>query len=77
MIGVKLVKDTFEDVEKVRTGKKKDIFKIKPVKAKDISGAGLTLATGYLFGPFIPFNRLKNYRFPMKKSKGDYINKAK
>lgn len=67
MIGVKLVKDTFEDVEKVRTGKKKDIFKIKPVKSKDIAGAGLTLTTGYLFGPFIPFKKLKNYRFPIKK----------
>ena len=45
--------------------KQKDIelFKIKAVKPKDIAGAGLTLSVGYLVGPFIPFKKLKNWRF--------------
>lgn len=43
--------------------KKVDLFKIKPVKPKDITGAGLTLSVGYLVGPFIPFKKLKNWRF--------------
>ena len=41
----------------------KNLFKIKVVKPKDISGAGLTLSVGYMVGPFIPFNKLKNWRF--------------
>ncbi len=43
--------------------KEKDLFKIKAVKSKDIAGAGLTLSVGYLVGPFIPFNKLKQWRF--------------
>jgi hypothetical protein len=42
---------------------KKDLFKIRPVSAKDIAGAGLTLSVGYIIGPFIPFKKLKNWRF--------------
>ena len=38
----------------------KHLFKIKAVKPKDIAGAGLTVSRGYLVGPFIPFNKLKN-----------------
>jgi len=41
----------------------KDAFKIKVVEPKAITGAGLTLVTGHIFGPFIPFNKLKNWRF--------------
>lgn len=63
MIAVKMTKDIYKDVEKVRTGKKKNIVNIRPVKPKDIAGAGLTLSVGYLVGPFIPFKKLKNWRF--------------
>lgn len=47
----------------MKVNKPKDLFKIRPVKDKDIVGAGLTLSVGYLVGPFIPFNKLKNWRF--------------
>jgi len=63
MIAVKMVQNIYKDVDKIHTGKKKDIFNIKPVKPKDIAGAGLTLSVGYIVGPFIPFKKLKNWRF--------------
>lgn len=38
-------------------------------KKYDPSGAGFTLMTGYLFGPFIPFKDLKNYKYSKIKKK--------
>lgn len=43
--------------------KNEKLWDIKPVKSKDIVGASLTLSVGYLIGPFIPFKKLKNWRF--------------
>ena len=34
MIAYKMVKDIYEDVEKIRTGKKKNIFDLNPTKNK-------------------------------------------
>ena len=42
---------------------KKDPFQIRVVKPEAITGAGLTLTMGHVLGPFIPFNKLKNWRF--------------
>jgi len=47
----------------MRKEKEITLVNIRPVKFKDIAGAGLTLNVGYLIGPFIPFNKLKNWRF--------------
>lgn len=49
----------------------KDIeFGIRPVKSKDIVGAGFTLVVGHLVLPFIPFKKARTFRaFPDKKIK--------
>jgi hypothetical protein len=39
-----------------------DISGIKPRKPKQIAQAGMTLTTGMLFLPFIPFKKAKNYK---------------
>ncbi len=46
--------------------KNKKLWDIKPVKPQDIVGAGLTLSVGYLLGAFIPFEKLKDWRFKKK-----------
>ena len=42
--------------------KNPDISGIKPQKPKQIAQAGMTLATGMIFLPFIPFKKAKNYK---------------
>jgi len=47
---------------------KKIKYGLRPVKGKDILGAGLTLSLGHLTLPLIPFKKAKEFRaFPDKK----------